>query len=185
MRFMLPPCQILLATLVGGANESQQRTIEYQNDQIKVLLKRLGKKRVLLSEGQQRVLAVIHCGVYPSGLGSTSYPGRDSHSHEPHDHIFPDTGESGYRGQYRWSRFGRRLLLPTPHGQPEQGRADCSGHNLNDSSRYGTVRLNEMADGIDRDQNRHSNQPPCNGVSDVCDPQSVCACTHHDCARKH
>ena len=58
MQFILQPCHILLAALVGWANERQQQIIEFQNDQIQALLKLLGKKRVLLTDDQRRVLAV-------------------------------------------------------------------------------------------------------------------------------
>lgn len=58
MQFMLQPGHILLAILIGQANERQQRIIEFQNDQIEALLKKLGKKRVLLTDDQRRVLAV-------------------------------------------------------------------------------------------------------------------------------
>ena len=58
MQFMLQPYHILVAALIGWANERQQQIIEFQNDQIKALLKKLGKKRVLLTDDQRRVLAV-------------------------------------------------------------------------------------------------------------------------------
>jgi putative transposase len=58
MQFILQPCHLLLAILIGWANEHQQRIIEFQNDQIEALLKKLGKKRVLLTDDQRRVLAV-------------------------------------------------------------------------------------------------------------------------------
>ena len=58
MQFMLQSCHILLATLIGWANERQQQIIEFQNDQIEALLKMLGKKRLLLTDDQRRVLAV-------------------------------------------------------------------------------------------------------------------------------
>ena len=57
MQIMLQPYRILLAALVGWANERQQRIIEFQNDQIETLMKLLGKKRVLLTDDQHRVLA--------------------------------------------------------------------------------------------------------------------------------
>ena len=47
---------ILLAPLVGWAS-AMQRLIEFQNDQIETLMKLLGKKRVLLTDDQHRVLA--------------------------------------------------------------------------------------------------------------------------------
>ncbi len=58
MQFMLQSCRILPATIVGWANERQQQIIEFQNDQIEALLKKLGKKRLLLTDDQRRVLAV-------------------------------------------------------------------------------------------------------------------------------
>ncbi len=58
MQFMLQPYHMVLATLIGWANERQQQIIEFQNDQIEALLKKLGKKRLLLTDDQRRVLAV-------------------------------------------------------------------------------------------------------------------------------
>ena len=58
MQFMLQPYHIVLAALVGWANERQQQIIKFQSDQIQALLKLLGKKRVLLTDDQRRVLAV-------------------------------------------------------------------------------------------------------------------------------
>ena len=58
MQLVLQPCHILLAALIGWANERQQQIIEFQNDQIEALLEKLGKKRVLLTDDQRRVRAV-------------------------------------------------------------------------------------------------------------------------------
>jgi len=58
MQFMLQPCHIQLATLIGWSNERQQQIIEFQNDQIQALLKLLGKKQLLLTDDQCRVFAV-------------------------------------------------------------------------------------------------------------------------------
>jgi putative transposase len=57
-QFMFQPYRIVLAALIGCANERQQRIIEFQNGLIEALLKKLGKKRLLLSDDQRRVLAV-------------------------------------------------------------------------------------------------------------------------------
>ena len=58
MSFLLRPWHILLVTICGLLNQRQQQIIEFQNDQIKALLKKLGKKRLLLTDDQRRVLAV-------------------------------------------------------------------------------------------------------------------------------
>ncbi len=58
MNFALPPWQLLFVVLCGWVNERQQRIIEFQNAQIETLLQKLGKKRILLSDDQRRVLAV-------------------------------------------------------------------------------------------------------------------------------
>ena len=58
MSVLLQPWQILLAYLCGLVNERQQQVIEFQNAQIHVLMKQLGKKRLLLSDDQRRKLAV-------------------------------------------------------------------------------------------------------------------------------
>ena len=52
------PWHILLAALCGMVNQRQQQIIEFQNAQIEALLKKLGKKRLLLDDDQRRLLAV-------------------------------------------------------------------------------------------------------------------------------
>ena len=58
MPFLLQTWHILLAALCGMVNQRQQQIIEFQNAQIEALLKRLGKKRLLLNDDQRRLLAV-------------------------------------------------------------------------------------------------------------------------------
>jgi putative transposase len=58
MNFILQPWQVLFAALSGVVNQRQTEIIEFQNIQITALLKQLGKKRVLLSDDQRRLLAV-------------------------------------------------------------------------------------------------------------------------------
>ena len=58
MSVILQPCHILLATLCGVVNDRQQQIIEFQNAQIKSLLKKPGRKRLLLDDDQRRLLAV-------------------------------------------------------------------------------------------------------------------------------
>ena len=58
MEFVLQPWQILLAGLAGWVNRRQQGVIEFQGTQIQILMEKLGKKRLLLSDDQRRRLAV-------------------------------------------------------------------------------------------------------------------------------
>ena len=58
MSFLLTPWHILLAVLCGLVNHRQQQIIEFQNAQIEALLKKLGRKRLLLNDDQRRLLAV-------------------------------------------------------------------------------------------------------------------------------
>jgi hypothetical protein len=58
MSFLPQPWHILLACLCGLVNQRQQQIIEFQNAQIEALLKKLGKKRLLLDDDQRRPLAV-------------------------------------------------------------------------------------------------------------------------------
>ena len=58
MSLLLQPWQILMVWLCGFVNERQQQIIEFQNAQIQILQKQLGRKRLLLSDDQRRVLAV-------------------------------------------------------------------------------------------------------------------------------
>jgi putative transposase len=58
MDFVLQPWQLLLAALAGWVNRKQQAVIDFQGTQIQVLMEKLGKKRLLLSDEQRRRLAV-------------------------------------------------------------------------------------------------------------------------------
>jgi putative transposase len=58
MSFLLQPWHILLAALSAMVNQRQQQIIEFQNAQIEALLKKLGKKRLLLDDDPRRLLAV-------------------------------------------------------------------------------------------------------------------------------
>ena len=58
MKFILQPWQLFCLILAGWINQRQQQIIEFQNAQIEALLKKLGNKRVLLSNDQRRILAV-------------------------------------------------------------------------------------------------------------------------------
>ena len=48
---------MLLVVLSGWVNRRQQEIIEFQNAQIRVLMERLARKRILLTDRQRRVLA--------------------------------------------------------------------------------------------------------------------------------
>ena len=52
---MFQTWHILLASLCGLVNQRQQQIIEFQNAQIEALLKKLGKKRLLLDDDQRRL----------------------------------------------------------------------------------------------------------------------------------
>ena len=58
MSFLLTPWHILLAVLCGMVNHRQQQIIEFQHAQIETLLKKLGRKRLLLDDDQRLLLAV-------------------------------------------------------------------------------------------------------------------------------
>ena len=58
MNFILNPWHIAFAVLCGWVNERQQQIIEFQNSQIRPLLQKLDRKRILLTDDQRRLLAV-------------------------------------------------------------------------------------------------------------------------------
>ena len=58
MSFILQPWQVVFVALSAWVNQRQQGIIEFQNSQIQALLKKLGRKRVLLSDKDRRRLAV-------------------------------------------------------------------------------------------------------------------------------
>ena len=58
MSALLQPWQLLFAILSGWVQRRQQAIIEFQNSQIISLMDALGKKRLLLTDDQRRLLAV-------------------------------------------------------------------------------------------------------------------------------
>ena len=58
MSFILQSWQVVFVTMSGWVNQRQQQIIEFQNAEVEAPLKKLGKKRVLLTEDQRRLLAV-------------------------------------------------------------------------------------------------------------------------------
>lgn len=58
MSFVLRPWQLYLAVLAGWVQRQQQEAIEYLRTENRVLLEKLGRKRILLNHDQRRRLAV-------------------------------------------------------------------------------------------------------------------------------
>ncbi len=58
MSFILQPWQVVFVAMSAWINQRQQQIIEFQDAEIESLLKKLGKKRVLLTDDQRRLLAV-------------------------------------------------------------------------------------------------------------------------------
>jgi hypothetical protein len=58
MNFILRPWQLFFLILSGLVNRQQQQIIEFQDAQIRALMDRMGRKRILLTDDQRRVLAV-------------------------------------------------------------------------------------------------------------------------------
>ena len=58
MSFILRPWHVVFLALSCWVNQRQQQIIEFQNTEIEALLKKLGKKRVILTDAQRRLLAV-------------------------------------------------------------------------------------------------------------------------------
>ena len=58
MSFILRPWHVVFLALSCWVNQRQQQIIEFQNTEIEALLKKLGKKRVILTDDQRRLLAV-------------------------------------------------------------------------------------------------------------------------------
>ena len=56
--FVLQPFHLLVVILAGWINRHQQTVINFQNAQIQVMMEKLGKKRILLTDDQRRRLAV-------------------------------------------------------------------------------------------------------------------------------
>jgi len=58
MNFVLRPWQLFFLILSGWVNRQQQEIIEFQNAEIQALMDKMGRKRILLTDDQRRVLAV-------------------------------------------------------------------------------------------------------------------------------
>ena len=54
MSFVVQPWQVVFVAMSGWVSQRQRQIIEFQNAEIEALLKKLGKKRVLLTEDQRR-----------------------------------------------------------------------------------------------------------------------------------
>ncbi|MFT5040112.1 MAG: putative transposase [Hyphomicrobiaceae bacterium] len=57
MSFILRPWQLFFLILSGMVNRRQQEIIEFQNAQIRILMEKMGRRRILLTDEQRRVLA--------------------------------------------------------------------------------------------------------------------------------
>ena len=55
---ILHPWQLLLMCLAGWLQREQQQVIEFYQAQLEALLQAQGKKRIILTDDQRRVLAV-------------------------------------------------------------------------------------------------------------------------------
>ena len=58
MSFILQPWQFFVVILVGWVNREQQTIIEFYQTQVEALMKAQGKKRLLLTDDQRRILTV-------------------------------------------------------------------------------------------------------------------------------
>ena len=58
MKSLLQPWQFLLLILAGWINSRQQEAIDYLLTENRILREKLGKKRILLNDGQRRRLAI-------------------------------------------------------------------------------------------------------------------------------
>jgi putative transposase len=58
MRFIFHPWQLFFLILAGWVNRQQQEMIDFQDAQIRILMDKMGRKRILLTDEQRRVLAV-------------------------------------------------------------------------------------------------------------------------------
>lgn len=58
MSFVFQPWQIFLVGLASWINNEQRQVIDYLITENQVLKEKLGKKRILLNDGQRRRLAV-------------------------------------------------------------------------------------------------------------------------------
>jgi len=56
--YTLQPWQVFLATLAGWINRHQQAAIDFLREENRVLLEKLGERRIRLTDEQRRRLAV-------------------------------------------------------------------------------------------------------------------------------
>ena len=58
MNFILHPWQLLIVILAGWINHEQQKIIDFYRSQLEAVMQAQGKKRLLLTDDQRRILAV-------------------------------------------------------------------------------------------------------------------------------
>ena len=84
MDFNHRPWQLFFLILSGLVNRQQQQIIEFQDAQIRALMDRMGRKRILLTDDQRRVLAVK-----AKTLGRKALMGVSASTPEPMGKIGP------------------------------------------------------------------------------------------------
>ena len=97
MRFVLQPWQLFFLILAGWVNREQQAMIEFQNAQIRILMQKMGRKRILLTDDQRRILAVKG-----KALGrKKNAEGTDHDRDSGYDHALAPPTDRGEMGLHR------------------------------------------------------------------------------------
>ncbi len=97
MHDILQPWELLFAILSGWLHRRQQQIIEFQNTEIISLMQSQGKKRILLTDDQRRLLAVKG----KSLLGLQNTTGTDNYCHSRHNPPLASTARSAEMGLQR------------------------------------------------------------------------------------
>ncbi|MDG2381606.1 MAG: hypothetical protein P8N76_08020 [Pirellulaceae bacterium] len=93
MEFVLQPWHVAFVFVSAWVNQRQQQIIEFQNVQIEALLKKFGKQRVLLTDGQRRLLAVKG-----KALGRQALTDTDHDRNARYDSLLASTTRSAEMG---------------------------------------------------------------------------------------
>ena len=80
VNFILQPWQFCFMILASWVHSEQQKIIEFYQAELEAVMKAQGKKRLLLTDDQRRLLAVKG-----KSLGPKNLDGTDHHCHTRYD----------------------------------------------------------------------------------------------------
>ncbi len=113
MSLILRPWHLFFLILSGLVNRRQQEIIEFQNAQIRVLMDKMGKKRILLTDRPEE-----SSGRQRQGPRSQGADGTDDHRDARHDPALAPAADRSEMGLQRPAEESPRATAGSRRGSP-------------------------------------------------------------------